>query len=82
MQLRFPWILSRKRLIAAVIADGILFVFLYLCLYEWRFGLWPGVSPRLVVLLSVWSLISYVAGRYVSGADNCAQHAWDFLANI
>ena len=63
-------------------ADGILFVFLYLCLYEWRFGLWPGVSPRLVIAFVSLVLISYVAGRYVSGADNYrAQHA-RFLANI
>ena len=70
MQLRFPWVLSRKRLIAAVVADATLFAFLYYGLYEWRFGVWPGISPRLAALLSVWSLISYVVGRYVSGADN------------
>ena len=29
MQISLPWILSRKRLIAAVIADGALFAFLY-----------------------------------------------------
>ena len=67
MKLSLPWILSRKRLIAAVIADGVLFSFLYYVLYEWRFGIWPAVSPRLALLLAVWSLTSYVIGRYVSG---------------
>ena len=68
MQLSLPWILSRKRLIAALIADGILFAFLYYALYGWRFGVWPGPSPRLALLLSIWCLTSYV-GRYVSGAE-------------
>ena len=50
MQLSLPWILSRKRLIAAAIADGALFAFLYLrymggalvcgqaSLQDWRFA--------------------------------------------
>ena len=67
MQLSLPWILSRKRLIAAVIADGVLFSFLYYVLYGWRFGVWPPVSPRLALLLAIWSLASYIIGRYVSG---------------
>ena len=67
MQLNLPWILSRKRLITAVIADGVLFGFLYYALYECRFDVWPTVSPRLALLLAIWSLASYVFGRYVSG---------------
>ena len=70
MQLNLPWILSRKRLIAAVIADGVLFGFLYYALYECRFDVWPTVSPRLaLLLLAIWCLTSYVIGRYVSGAE-------------
>ena len=80
MQLSFPWILSRKRLIAAVIADGILFAFLYYSLYVWRFGVWPGPSPRLAVLLAIWCLTSYVIGRYVSGAERGSESdAWHFV---
>ena len=67
MQLSLPWILSRKRLITAVIADGVLFGYLYYALYECRFDVWPTVSPRLALLLAIWSLASYVFGRYVSG---------------
>lgn len=80
MQLSLPWIQSRKRLIAAVIADGMLFAFLYYVLYGWRFGVWPGPSPRLAVLLAIWSLTSYVIGRYVSGADRGSESdIWDFV---
>ena len=80
MQLSLPWILSRKRLIAALVADGILFVFLYHALYEWCFSARPGLSPRLAVLLAIWSLTSYVIGRYVSGAERaCKYYGWDFV---
>lgn len=72
MQLNFPWILSRRRLLIAVIADGFLFTFLYYALYEWRFDVWPGLSPRLALLLAIWSLSSYVIGRYVNGAERAS----------
>ena len=80
MQLSLPWILSRKRLLAAVIADGVLFSFLYYALYVQRFGVWPAVSPRLAVLLAIWSLASYIVGRYVSGDRRDSENeAWDFV---
>ena len=69
MQLRLPWILSRKRLVAALVADGALFALLYFALYQFRFGVWPGLSLRMAVLLVIWSLTSYVIGRY-SGRSN------------
>ena len=67
MQVRLPWILSRKRLITAAVLDGVLFTALYYCLFHWRFELWPGLSLRVAVLLSIWMLGSYVVGRYASG---------------
>ena len=80
MQLSLPWILSRKRLVAAVIADGLLFASLYYILYWWRFGFWPPVSPRLALLLAIWSLASYIVGRYVSGGRRVsARETWDFV---
>ena len=80
MQFSFPWILSRKRLIGAVIADGILFAFLYHSLYEWRFGVWPALSPRLALLLLIWSLSSYIIGRYASGSEKSSgSNAWDLV---
>ena len=69
MQLRTPWILSRKRLLVALAADGALFGLLYFALYELRFGIWPGFSVRIAVLLVIWSLSSYIIGRY-SGPGN------------
>lgn len=71
MQLRLLWIFSRKRLVAALVADGALFTFLYFMLYEFRFGIWPGLSLRIAALLLIWSLGSYVIGRY-SGRANSA----------
>ena len=80
MQISIPWILSRKRLLAAVIADGVLFGFLYYALYGWRFGVWPPVSPILALLLAIWSLASYIIGRYVSGDRRGSENkALDFV---
>ena len=80
MQVSLPWILSRRRLITAAVADGILFAFLYYALYKWRFSVWPGFSPRLAILLAIWSLSSYVIGRYVSGAGTSpVNHNLDFV---
>ena len=80
MQLSFPWILSRKRLIVSAAVDGILFASLYYLLYEWRFGVWPAISPRLALLLSIWSLSSYIIGRYASGSNKGSHsNAWDVV---
>ena len=73
MKLSLPWIQSRRRLIVAVIADGILFASLYYILYGLRFGVLPGLSSRLAVLLAIWSLTSYVIGRYFSGVERGAE---------
>ena len=66
MQISIPWILSRKRLLAAVIADGVLFGFLYYALYGWRFGFWP-LFARLAVLLTIWSLARVTSLGAMSG---------------
>ena len=70
MQLRTPWILSRKRLLVALVADGALFALLYFAFYELRFGVWPGLSLRIAVLLVIWSLSSYIIGRYSGPASS------------
>ena len=70
MQLRLPWILSRKRMVAALVADGALFALLYFLLYELRFGVWPSLSLRIAALLVIWSLGSYVIGRYSGRANS------------
>ena len=70
MQLRTPWILSRKRLLAALVSDGALFALLYFAFYELRFGVWPGLSLRIALLLVMWSLSSYIIGRYSGPASS------------
>ena len=80
MQLRLPWIFTRRRLIIAVIVDAMLFAFLYYALYVRLFGVWPALSPRLALLLAAWSLTSYVVGRYVSGDQRGLEFsAWEFV---
>ena len=69
MQFSFSGFCLESVSIGAVIADGILFAFLYHLLYEWRFGVWPALSPRLALLLLIWSLSSYIIGRYASRTE-------------
>ncbi len=64
MQLRLPWILSRRRLLAAVLLDTSLFVVLYNGLFLHRFGRWPDGSIFLPILWATWVLSSYMLGRY------------------
>ena len=81
MQFRLPWILSRKRLITSVLLDGGLFVTLYCLLYQWRFDVWPALSLRLGLLLTIWLLVSYVIGRYPSGnTSDRLNFGWSFIA--
>ncbi|MDB4623057.1 exopolysaccharide biosynthesis polyprenyl glycosylphosphotransferase [bacterium] len=68
MQLRFPWILSRRRLLAAVLLDSALFVVLYNGLFLHHFGRLPDGSIFLPILWVTWVLSSYVLGRY-QGVD-------------
>ncbi len=64
MQLRLPWILSRRRLLVAVFLDSALFVVLYNGLFLHRFGRLPNGSIFLPILWGTWVLSSYVLGRY------------------
>ena len=80
MQFKLPWILSRKRLITAAVSDGTLFAFLYYSLFNFRFGVWPSPSPRLAVLLAIWTLISYVIGRYSDWVESTQNRdAWTLV---
>jgi len=44
MLLRLLWLLSRKRLLAAVLVDRGLFSLLYTAAFLYCFGIWPGLS--------------------------------------
>ena len=79
MQLRLPWILSRRRLLVAVIFDGTLSVVLYSGLFFQRFGRWPDVSIFMPILWVTWVLSSYVLGRY-QGVDRLRAPAGSFIA--
>ena len=42
--------------------------------------MWPAISPRLALLLSIWSLSSYIIGRYASGSNKGSNsNAWDVV---
>jgi exopolysaccharide biosynthesis polyprenyl glycosylphosphotransferase len=74
MLLRLPWLLSRKRLLAAVVIDSGLFSIFYFLAFRLRFGTMPGFSLPLGCLVSFWLLSSYVIGRYhVAAGGNGAQ---------
>ena len=79
MKLRLPWILSRRRLLAAVILDSALFIALYVGLFAHRFGRWPDGSIFLPVLWAMWLLSSYVLGRYQGVVGACSPAA-SFMA--
>ena len=79
MQLRLRWILSRRRLMAAVILDSALFVALYNGLFLHHFGRWPDGSIFLPIVWATWVLSSYVIGRY-QGVDGLRPAAGAFIA--
>ena len=67
MQLRLPWILSRKRLVISALADATLFALVYYVLHQDQFVESPSFSLWLALLFIIWSLGSYVFGRYANG---------------
>ena len=69
MLLRLPWLLSRKRLLAALLIDTTLFSLLYLGWFRLNFASWPEFSLPLTWMLEFWLVSSYVLGRYHQVAD-------------
>jgi hypothetical protein len=64
MLLRLPWLLSRKRLMSAVLIDSALFSLLYVTAFSLCFRKLPGFSLPVAGMVGVWLLCSYVIGRY------------------
>ena len=64
MQIKVPWLLSRRRLLVAVVLDSLIFAFLcfFFCWYLIDLSWLVFVSTLL--LWFCWLLISYVMGRY------------------
>ena len=58
MFLRLPWLLSRKRSLAAVVIDSGLFSLLYTAAFLFRFGRWPGLSLPVAGMVTFWLLSS------------------------
>ena len=69
MQLRLPWLISRRRLLIAIVIDCLLFGLSYGVAFQARFGVWPGFYLPLTWLLEVWLVASYVLGRYYDAKD-------------
>jgi exopolysaccharide biosynthesis polyprenyl glycosylphosphotransferase len=62
--IRLPWLLTRRRLLVALLIDCSLFALLFIGWFQLRFGTWPAISVPLTWLLEFWLLCSYVLGRY------------------
>jgi len=62
--LRLPWLNTRRRLLAALMLDSVLFTVLFTAIFLKRFGQWPQFNLPLVALLAFWLICSYVIGRY------------------
>ena len=75
MLIRLPWLISRRRLIAAVLIDTALFAVLYPVCFQLRYGSWPEASTPLAVLMLFWLVTSYVHGRYYDHEDPRANPA-------
>ncbi len=56
--------LTRRRLLLALLLDCSLFALLFVGWFQLRFGTWPAISIPLTWLLEFWLLSSYVLGRY------------------
>ena len=69
MQLRLPWLISRRRLLIAIFVDCLLFSLGYWLVFRARFGVWPEFYLPILLLLGVWIVASYVLGRYYDAND-------------
>ena len=79
MQFRFPWILSRRRLLVAVLIDSGLFIILQSYLLISRFEIWPDGSMLCPLVWAIWVLSSYVLGRY-KGVENFGTTKNEYLS--
>ena len=64
MNFKYPWLISRRRLICSLLIDATLFIFFYYSLYKTTFDEWPFISVRTTLLFLFWLLMSYTIGRY------------------
>jgi exopolysaccharide biosynthesis polyprenyl glycosylphosphotransferase len=67
--IRLPWLITRRRLLTAVLIDVGIFAGLYSVCFQQRYGSSPAWSPEMALLLVFWLLTSYVQGRYYDYDD-------------
>ena len=69
MQLRLPWLISRRRLLISIFVDCLLFWLGYWLVFRARFAVWPEFYLPIALLFGVWIVASYVLGRYYDAND-------------
>lgn len=69
MLLRLPWLISRRRLLVALLVVSALFALLYTAFFLGCFGVWPAWDLPLGGLLGFWLIGSYVIGRYYDAQE-------------
>lgn len=69
MLIRLPWLITRRRLLIAVLIDVGIFAGLYPLCFRQRYGSWPAWSAEMALLLVFWLVTSYVQGRYYDYDD-------------
>jgi len=62
--LRLPWLITRRRLLLAILVDCLFFGLVYWLVFQARFGSLPDFYLPIALLLGVWVVASYVLGRY------------------
>ncbi len=67
--MRLPWLVSRRRLLIALLVDSGLFAVSYSVIFLHGLGVWPGPELPIVALLALWLIFSYVIGRYYDAAE-------------
>jgi exopolysaccharide biosynthesis polyprenyl glycosylphosphotransferase len=68
--LRLPWLISRRRLLIAILVDCLFFGLGFGLIFQARFGIWPDFYLPVALLLGVWIVSSYVLGRYYDANDS------------
>jgi exopolysaccharide biosynthesis polyprenyl glycosylphosphotransferase len=79
MLIRLPWLISRRRLLVAVLIDlGIFSVLQNIC-FPSRYDGWSLLSSPIPFLLLLWLVNSYVCGRYYEYGDSQANGTLKYI---
>ena len=64
MGVRLPWISSRIVFVVLALWDTLALYLVYNLIYLSRLGNWEGINKALLVIISSWTISSYLVGRY------------------